>query len=474
MLTSLKKTGAFLLIMGVFYIGESAMIKPNPIISRGTGAAAKVSGSGDATGLNNNKFGPYETKTWKFTDNSWAAINVVSGTYSKVFITWNCPDTTWSEAIAVGDSCKHALAVPVDYKILTSANSTTGDDGNWTAVDSVNGNNVGARGHLVNFTGAKWIKMAISKGSGKIDEIEVFDASNSLQDSWFFLGTRFTAFMMKDSLAMYGPTAYPDSIFANLIKRTNPTFTPAVIRGGIQCSIKSADVVRDISKYLSVVGNVHFWAIEIGLYDAWGGKNDGVADFKKNLQIIVDSCKAHGIQAVISTIPATTNGSKAAKPLSWQVHNDFYKAVDSITTKNQLIAGADFYYYFTHGPSGMGYYDLDATGTLPNADGDCEAQKVWAQKMDSIVYKSKVSVNPVFSSMTATDKINMISKQGWVILDANCAGTVSVFTINGELVDNVVVKKAGPVSLGNNATGLYVIKFKSEKGTVQTLPILNR
>jgi hypothetical protein len=63
---------------------------------------------------------------------------------------------------------------------LTSANSTTGDDGDWTAVDSVKGNNVGARGHLVDFTGAKWIKMAIAKGSGSIDEIEVFDVSNGI------------------------------------------------------------------------------------------------------------------------------------------------------------------------------------------------------------------------------------------------------------------------------------------------------
>lgn len=96
----------------------------------------------------------------------------------------------------------------------------------------------------------------------------------------------------------------------------------------------SGDIVRDLSKYLKVASNVHFWAIEVGLFDAWGGKNDNVTTFKTNLQIIVDSCKAHSIQPVISTIPATQGSHHS--PSMWQVHNDFLKAVDSVVKKNKL------------------------------------------------------------------------------------------------------------------------------------------
>jgi hypothetical protein len=68
-----------------------------------------------------------------------------------------------------------------------------------------------------------------------------------------------------------------------MIKRYNPTFTPAVIHGGIQCSITSGDIVRDLSQYLTIAGNVHFLAIEVGMYDARGGKNDNVAAFARFL-----------------------------------------------------------------------------------------------------------------------------------------------------------------------------------------------
>jgi hypothetical protein len=457
----------------VLSLNVSWALEPNPIISRGTGVVVKVS-AGDSSAINNNKWAPYEKKAFAVSANSWIAIKF-AGTYPRVFITWDCPDTTWSDNIAItGDSCKKNLKVPEDYTILTSSNSTTGLDGVWTAVDSVKGNVVGARGHMVDFANATWIKMLITKGAGSIDEVEVFDGSKGMQDSWFFLGTRFTAMMLKDSLASGfhpGLASMSDSSFANMMHFYQPTFTPAVIRGGIECSIKSADVVRDISKYLSVVGNVHFWAIEIGLYDAFGGKNDGVADFKKNLQIIVDSCKVHSISPIIATIPAT-KGTHAS-PAMWQIHADFIKAIDSVTKKNKLIVGADLYQYFLNGSGGMGYYDLNNTGTQPNAFGDMEAQKVWTLKMDTVVYKAKVLANPSQTAPRLTEKLNMLSKNGSLVLNADCAGTISVCTVQGELVDKIVLKKAGSYTR-KNAPGLYMVKFTTDKGLVQTIPMLNR
>jgi hypothetical protein len=468
-------------ILALFCVGALcagqlyAKITPNPIISRGTGVTVKAS-AGAVTGINDNKWGPYEKARWTVTDNSWIAIKVVAGTYSKVFITWSNPDTTWSDNIAVsGDSCKKNLKVPEDYSILTSANSTTGADGDWVAVDSVKGNVVGARGHLVAFAGASWIKMSIAKGGGSIDEVEVFDATNGLQDSWFFLGTKFTAFMLKDSLASgfhAGLASMSDSNFANMVHYYDPTFTPAVIRGGIQCGILSTDVVRDISKYLSVAGNVHFWAIEVGLYDAWGGKNDNVPLFEKNLQIIVDSCKAHSIQPIIARIPGTKAGH--ATPAMWQVHADFIKAIDSVTKKNKLVAGADLYNYFISGSNNMGYYDLDKTGALPNAYGDMEAQKVWTLKMDTVVYKATTSVNPSRSFVSGIENLNVLSHQGSRTIATGCAGEISMYSVKGELLNRFAIKKAGAYSIDKKATGLYLVKFTSEKGIVETIPVLNR
>ena len=80
---------ALILFIGAMYTIQSAIIKPNPIISRGNGVTVKAS-SGDVTGINNNKFGIYETKPWTISDNSWVALKLASGP-AKIFITFNFP-----------------------------------------------------------------------------------------------------------------------------------------------------------------------------------------------------------------------------------------------------------------------------------------------------------------------------------------------------------------------------------------------
>jgi hypothetical protein len=462
-----SKFGPMLLAAGVSFFVQSAMIKPNPIISRGTAVTVKAS-SGDVTGLNDHKFGKYDTKKWVVSPNSWVALTLVSGP-AKIFFTFNCPDTSWSDSIGLAaDSCKKTVQYPVDYDILTSSNSTTGADGDWTKAVSITGNMVAARGHLIDFTGATWVKMAIAVGKGSIDEIEVFDASNGAEDTWFFLGTKFSSLMFKGAKASGLPQdkSPPDSDFASMVTLRDPTFTPAMIRGGINCGVHSGDVARDISKYLTVVGNVHFWAIELGRYDSWGGKNDSVAEFTKNLQIIIDSCKVHSIQPVIATIPATTKGSKAATPTAWQVHNDFLKAIDSVIKKNKLIPGADLYYYFTHGPSNMGYYDLDASGILPNDYGDFEAQREWSKKMDSAVYKAPpVAITTPHASISSVSSLSVKSLGGRLTLSTSGPGTATFFATNGRIIDKVSILKSGTVTTRIGTLGSYLVKFTSAEGT---------
>ena len=468
--TTVRKWGFLLLSAGVLFPVQSAMIKPNPIISRGTGVVVKVSG-GDVTGINDHKFGQYDTKKWTVSDNSWIALKLASGP-TKIFFTFNCPDTSWSDSIGLSaDSCKKTVLYPVDYDILTSKNSTTGADGDWSPGVSIKGNTVTARGHLVDFTGATWVKMAITKGKGLIDEIEVFDASNGAEDTWFFLGTKFTALMLKGpkGSGLGADKSPPDSDFASMVTLRNSTFTPAMIRGGINCKVMSGDVVRDISKYLAVEGNVHFWAIELGRYDSWGGTNDNVAEFTKNLQIIIDSCKAHSIQPVIATIPSTTKGSKANPAASWQVHNDFLKAIDSLTKKNKLLPGVDLYWYFTHGPKGYettGYMDLDASGTLPNQYGDFEAQREWAKKMDSVVYKAPpVGIAVSHAALSrATAHFTIQSHGGSLTLSATEPGTVTFFSTDGRIISEMQILKSGTVARMQTA-GCYLVKFSSANGS---------
>ncbi|MBN1308566.1 MAG: hypothetical protein JXA18_11645 [Chitinispirillaceae bacterium] len=448
---------------------RAALVKPNPIISRGTKVTVEAS-SGDVTGINDNKFGQYDKKQWTISDNSWIALKLASGP-SKIFITFNCPDTSWSDSIGLAaDSCKKTVQYPVDYDILTSANSTTGADGDWASAVSIKGNSVTGRGHLVDFTGASWVKMAISKGKGTIDEIEVFDATNGAEDTWFFLGTKITALMFKGGKASGYPTdkSPPDSTFASMVQLRNPTFSPAVIRGGINCGVKTGDVVRDISKYLAVAGNVHFWAIEIGTWDAWGGGNTNVASFKNNLKIIIDSCRAHQIQPIIARVAATDTIRQKSL---WQVHADFRKAVDSLTEANTLIPGVDFFAYLTNAAI-YGNLDLDEKGgILPNDYGNFELQREWAKKMDTVVYKKTVDIFSPRPAIDPTARLILLSRNGRLVLDVDCPGTATLFTFSGRILEEAIISAAGRRTL-MSVPGCCIVRFTSMKG-VETIRAVN-
>ncbi len=287
---------------------------------------------------------------------------------SKVFVNWNNPIYAWSNELAPSQ-CPNTTSFPVDYNFLISSNSTNGVDGTWSIVDSVRGNIVTARGDLIDFSGASWVKMQIIKGGGQIDEVEVFDASLGDSDVWFFAGTSISANAFKGTP--------PAKNYADLVNKNHSGYNPAMIRGGIGC-ITSTDFKNNISQYLKMAGNAHFWAIEMGTNDAWGGTNDNVATFKSNMQTVIDSCKAYGIQPIIAHVLAT-NPAYTTNPTGWQIHPDYFKAVDDLTAQNNLISGPDFYNWFLAHPG-----DLNTDGIHPNASGAADIQMLWAEKMDSL------------------------------------------------------------------------------------------
>jgi len=456
---------SFLLLLhiSVAVMTNAAIMQPNPIISLGNDVEVAVS-SGDGSGINDKKFGYYADKRWEITDDSWVAVKVTSGTYSHVFFIWNCPDTSWSDAIGIPEesSCSNGVKIPVDYEILTSANSTDGSDGDWETAVTVEGNTVAARGHMVEFSGASWIKMHITAGTGRIDEIEVFDVTNDHRDTWFFLGSKITALMYKgpkSSGYTQRDKSPPDSNFAKMINNRNPEYFPAVVRGGVFCELTSGDVVRDLSKYLEVAGNMHFWAIELGTYDAWGGGNENAAEFQSNLQIIVDSCRNNGIEPIISRICSTN--PQSLNP-SWQIHGDFLKAVDDVTEENDLIPGADFYAYFS---TTFGKMDLGNDGVLPNNYGDFEMQREWNLKMDTVVYKADpVSVHPVKQVSGTAVGFAVHSENGQLVLTTARTGTVSVFSTDGRCLSRKNLSATGMIRQGY-APGVYVVRFSAPEHT---------
>lgn len=144
---------------------------------------------------------------------------------------------------------------------------------------------------------------------------------------------------------------------AMLIHEQFPDFTPAMLRGGVSC-INTTDIVNHLPEYLEAVGNVNFWAIEMGTNDGWGGGTWNLSTYVQNLQTIIDAAKAYGISVVLARTLAT-DSSKAG----WQLAPEFLAAEDSLIQVNGLYQGPDFYAFFKEHPE-----YLASDGVHPNGE----------------------------------------------------------------------------------------------------------
>ncbi len=433
--------GAALALIGA--MAAAAMI-PSPLISRGKTVKAS---NGTAAGLVDGKYG---AGVFTFSANSWFAIDVGAGP-TRIFITWNTTSYTWSDKIAdpAKADCKQQPSYPVNYTIQTSANSTDGTDGtDWTTAATVTDNKVTARGHTVDFTAKRWVKMVVTSSNRtteKIDEVEVFNTSKGAEDTWFFAGTSISANAYKSF-----PTL---KTFPTWVNESHSEFNPAMIRGGIPC-ITSSHFARDISMYLEAAGSCHYWAIEMGTNDAWGGTSANVATFKTNLQLIIDSCKARGIQPIIANVLAT-DSAKAG----WQVNPDYAKAVSDLTKSNNLIEGPDYFAAFKANPT-----YLSSDGVHPSNAGGAAMHKLWAEKMGGLYKADAVFPHaPEMKDRTRLSPVTIISGSQGRLLSIQEPGTLSVFALNGRLLKRVVLQTAGDVALAHH-NGCAILQFRTGHG----------
>jgi len=303
------------------------------------------------------------------------ALNVGEGP-TKLFITWETRgDEAWAgEKYVHAASCQHSVDASAslqNFKVMTSANSTNGVDGDWETVAEVGESGAMSRGLAIDFAGKSWFRIVAKSPVKNLEEVGAYDVSKGGNDTWFFMGTSISQMGMKQFTV--------DSNFAQLIHARFADYYPAMLRGGIGC-VTSQGVVDALKYYAEYVGNVKFWAIEMGTNDAWGGSNANIETFTKNLQTIIDTAKAHGITPIIARMIATN--PKIAK---WQVHQDYLDAIDKLTKDNELPKGPDFYSYFLEHPEELSKQD----GVHPaDPAGGQSMHRLWAEAVAPL-YKDK-------------------------------------------------------------------------------------
>jgi hypothetical protein len=239
-----------------------------------------------------------------------------------------------------------------------------------------------------------------------------------------------------------------------------------MIRGGISC-IYAKYIAYDITRYLNMTRDVKYWAIEMGTNDAYWGNTDSLAFFIKGMQIIIDSCKAAGIQPIIARLLATNPTAAGMTAPKWQVNMAFETVIDSLTKVNNLIAGPDLYTYFLNHPE-----EHNPDGIHPNPTGCASIQRLWAQKMDSL-YNVKSAIESSGESIIAKSarNITLSSIKGQLKAHASSAGVLRLFSTNGVLFKTMKIPAAGTYSLPSG-NGLCIARFSPKNNSEETLPIV--
>ncbi len=299
---------------------------------------------------------------------SWCAINVGKEA-TRLLLIW---DSAYTFDYM---SDKNGLG-PQDYTISVSANSTNGADGTWQTLVTVTGNQTRVREHLLAFAGQSWVKMTITKGQVHasqpyvfVDQIDLYDVSQSLNDTFFFSGDSITGMA-------YNRYDANQPSYAELVHASYPQRFPAMLDGGLG-GWTSDGAVQNIDQWLALNPDIHYWLLGWGTNDSFDQVSP--AHFQANLQLLVEKIKQAGHVPILAHIPYL------ARPGFDQEVQSLNNVIDHVTAANNLTSGPDFYHLFLSHHTTY----LLSDGTHPTGQGAQAMNLAWFQTLRPVLYEGK-------------------------------------------------------------------------------------
>jgi lysophospholipase L1-like esterase len=344
---------------------QGPKVTANPLVSRGkpvVGSSLVKFARPEAVvdGVYNAFEGTWNAGTPTPSQPAWVAIDLGAGP-RRVLVSWssggnyNYTDTEYG--------------APGAYRIETSADSTDGRNGTWNVAATNPHCTVHAQAHAIDFAGQRWVKMVVTEPPARspngvqLDEIEVFDVSGGVTDSWFFFGDSITAMAFNRTTPSHQPS------FAALVHERHPRFFPAMVDGGVG-GARLDDAVQHVDEWLALNPDMRFWAIGFGTNDAAGNVPD-TAHFVQQLSTIVSKVKAAGHIPIVARIPYSSDGGH-------ETLAKFNDAITDLATKNDLPAGPDLYGWFRAHPEQL------RDGIHPTDDGVKAINRLWADAVASL------------------------------------------------------------------------------------------
>lgn len=272
---------------------------------------------------------------------------------------------------------------PRHYEVQVSADSTNGNDGTWTTLQTVSDNDRSTRLHKLDIPAAgnyTWVRLHITDGyadytadAGRdftLLEFHVYRASQSGS-------TR------PDSFAVYGDSLTNAAFAINgrhgiapyIQQRRGTTdeiiFTvyglPGAKADRLQDTTYHASDIYDAFSIDDMQNNALYWGIALGTNDIGGGAvnlndpNSFLMQYDDWLDAEIAHLVGIGRIPIIARIPDTheANGGYGDLPSKQKVLND----IDTVAAKYRLIPGPDFYTEFRRNieTGGASYFDNDGT-----------------------------------------------------------------------------------------------------------------
>ncbi len=365
---SYKKTAAgmlsaAMLCTSLLPFSASADITPNPVISRNCPVYA---GSGQASSANDEHYFSF----WFGSSPDYLAYDlsgVPEEERTQVIAAWHNATGQYDPSILNGGSTN---GVPSTYTIeVNAADGGTYPEDGWVIVDTVEGNTLHSRQHVVNMVGYNWIRINIAESDGKAGgstsiQMDIHNASDGVSDSWIFFGDSITAGGMMNC---YG------SSYAELVSTLDGRYFPVQENGGIG-GIFSTDGKNNIDRWLETFPG-EYVSIAYGTNDAWGNQT-GAEAYYENTAYMIEAVLALGKTPVLPTILyATESGVNS--------YLDDYNAMIHRLYEEypEVVKGPDFDAYFRENPD-----LLSSDGVHPSSDGYAGMRQLWAETMYAAVY----------------------------------------------------------------------------------------
>ena len=390
---------------------------PNPIISRGVPAYA---GSGKAFEGNDDAY--YTAWTSDAPDSlAYDLSGVPASQRHKVLAVWYNNSTF--------DRVGRYITVegePTDYTIeINRAPGGSCPKDGWEVLETVKGNTLSTRSHLLDMDGANWIRMRVTGAEKGISlNFDVHDASQGADDSWIFYGDSITAGGMGNAWG----TSYASHVHA-----LDANLTPLQQNGGIG-GISSTEGREHIDAWLAATA-AHYVSIAYGTNDSWGNMNSTEL-YYDNTKYMIDAVLNAGKIPVLPKIPYASNPDVGTYV---GAHNAVIEQLYS-EYGEKLVHGPDFERYFQEHPSG-----LSDDGVHPNADGYEAMRKLWAQTMNENVYTKAAT---------------------WLVGDVDSDGNVTVLDAVMLSGNNSIFHAGSSMKNGKNIENQYVMTKRQYAASV--------